>query len=307
MQWCGTLLVGVFCLAACQVKRPGTVLPDAKMEAVLYDFHIAKAMGEELPYNEGYKRVLYIESVYRKHGIDQAVFDSSMVWFARHPDVLAKIYEKVNKRLKAERDEINYLVALRDNLPKESLPGDSVDVWIWQRIHCLTGMPLNNKLTFTLPADTNFKERDTLVWNVRFHFPAGVPDTLSMPLMAMQILYAKDTLSSMLKVEKAGTEKLALAADTLGPIKEIRGFIYCPVQEKGQTVLTDRMELMRYHAKDTLAVVANDTLANGIPGKDEEEIAKKEPVRLEPVSDSKQQEEKPARPARPRPQVRKNQ
>mgnify|MGYP000155135445 CR=1 FL=1 len=89
---------------------------------VLYDYHIAKAMGEEVPYNESYKRVLYIESVFKKYGITQADFDSSMVWFARNPEVLTKIYEKVNVRLKAERDGINHLIALRDNSRKNHFP-----------------------------------------------------------------------------------------------------------------------------------------------------------------------------------------
>ena len=62
IQWCSVVLLA-FILTACKVKRPETVLPDAKMENVLYDYHIAKAMGEEVPYNESYKRVLYIESV----------------------------------------------------------------------------------------------------------------------------------------------------------------------------------------------------------------------------------------------------
>ena len=117
IQWYSVILLA-FSLTACQVKRPDTVIPDAKMENVLYDFHIAKAMGEEIPYNESYKRVLYIESVYKKYGITQADFDTSMVWYARHPDALTKVYEKVNQRLKAERDGINHLIALRDNKPK---------------------------------------------------------------------------------------------------------------------------------------------------------------------------------------------
>ena len=88
----------------------------------------------------------------------------TLLWsgLPRNPEVLTKIYEKVNVRLKAERDGINHLIALRDNKPKESLPGDSIDVWIWQHIYQLTGMPLDNKITFTLPSDTNFHDRDTL-------------------------------------------------------------------------------------------------------------------------------------------------
>lgn len=300
IQWYSVLLLA-FCLTACQVKRPETVLTDAKMEDVLYDFHIAKAMGEEVPYSESYKRVLYIESVYKKHGITQADFDTSMVWFARHPDALTKIYEKVNTRLKAERDGINHLIALRDHKPKESAPGDSIDVWIWQHIYHLTGMPLDNKLTFTLPSDTNFKDRDTLRWTVRFRFPEGAPDSLTAPRMAMQILYAKDTVSGMLKVGKAGTETISLTADTAGAIKEIRGFIYYPMQSSARTLLADRISLMRYHAKDTLFTAKKDSVAR--PEKE-----KKEPLNAKPLDIKKVDEEKVKvnrSDIRPRPQLHK--
>lgn len=91
IQRCGLFVFLVWTLFACQVKRPETVLSDKQMEDVLYDYHIAKALGEALSYNENYKRVLYVESVYKKYGITEAQFDSSMVWYARNPEVLSKI------------------------------------------------------------------------------------------------------------------------------------------------------------------------------------------------------------------------
>lgn len=103
IQRCGLFVFLVWTLFACQVKRPETVLSDKQMEDVLYDYHIAKALGEALSYNENYKRVLYVESVYKKYGITEAQFDSSMVWYARNPEVLSKIYENINARLKAEK------------------------------------------------------------------------------------------------------------------------------------------------------------------------------------------------------------
>ena len=115
IQWCSVVLL-VFSLTACKVKRPETVLPDAKMENVLYDYHIAKAMGEEVPYNESYKRVLYIESVFKKYGITQADFDSSMVWFARNPEVLTKIYLSVDGYAPGQQD--NVYVAIRHQFPR---------------------------------------------------------------------------------------------------------------------------------------------------------------------------------------------
>ncbi|AVM53451.1 uncharacterized protein DUF4296 [Bacteroides zoogleoformans] len=265
VQWYGILLL-TCSLAACQVKRPDYVLQDSRMEEVLYDYHIAKAMGEEVPYNENYKRVLYIESVFKKHGITQADFDSSMVWFARNPETLVKIYEKVNLRLKAERDGINHLIAMRDNKPKESLPGDSIDVWAWQHIYQLTGMSLDNKMIFILPADTNFHDRDTLRWNVRFRFCKGMPDerrdSVHAPFMAMQILYEQNdsVIGATQKIMKEGPCTISLYADKLGKIKEVRGFIYYPVQKNGRSLLADHISLMRYHAKDSLTITPTDSL-----------------------------------------------
>ncbi len=289
IQWYSVILLA-FCLTACQVKRPKTVLPDAKMENLLYDYHIAKAMGEEVTYNESYKRVLYIESVFKKYGITQADFDSSMVWYARNPETLTKIYEKVNLRLKAERDGINHLIALRDNKPKESLPGDSIDVWIWQHIYQLTGMPLDNKLTFTLPSDTNFYDRDTLRWSVRFRFHNGVPDSIHAPLMAMQILYEKNdsVVSAIQKIKNAGIETISLSADTLGKIKEVRGFIYYPMQTSQQPLLADRISLMRYHATDSLVIAPKDSLQQAADSIGKDSI-KKKPAEVKTINTQEQE------------------
>lgn len=260
IRWCGVAFAFA-CLASCQVKRPGEVLSDEKMEVVLYDYHVAKALGEQLPYNENYKRVLYIESVFRKHGITEAQFDTSMVWFSRHPEAFRTVYEKVNARLKAAKDQVEDLIALRDNKPKESQPGDSIDVWAWEPVYHLTGMPHDNRVLFELPSDPNFMERDTLRWNVRFNFIGGGAehsrDTLYAPVMGLQVVYAKDTLLYALRpVLQPGWESLSVSADTMGQIEKVSGFIYYPRQASGRILLADSVSLMRYHVKgDTIQVV----------------------------------------------------
>ncbi len=241
----------VFCLVGCKVERPSEVFSDQLMGDILFDYHKAKAMGDEVSYQESYKKALYIESVFRKHGVTQAEFDSSMVWFARHPDVFSKVYEQVKERLVHERDGINRLIALRDNKPTESQPGDSIDVWFWKRVYNLTGMPFDNKLTFSLPSDVNFSQRDTLVWSVRFSQVGG--DSLLAPTMAMQILYSKDTLcSEPKKIFSDGIQTLSLSADSLGDLKEVRGFIYYPMGKSVRSLVLDSISLMRYHATDSL-------------------------------------------------------
>lgn len=245
--------MGIICLlvilTACEVERPSNVLSDNTMENLLYDYHIAKAMGEDVGYQEQYKRKLYIESVFQKYGTTEEVFDSTMSWYSRHPQVIGKIYENVRERLKAEQEHINELIALRDGKPKQSEAGDSIDVWIGRRIYQLTGMPLDNRLTFVLPSDDNFENRDTLKWTVRYRFLNGNPDTASAPLMAMQIAYKNDSiLSQQCRIDSSGIVTLSLASDTLGAIKEVRGYIYYPTRKSVATLLADRISLMRYHA-----------------------------------------------------------
>lgn len=74
---------------------------DDRDEEVFYDYHIAK-LGEEVPYNENCKRVLYIESVFKNMVSHKST--STLPWFGLpgNPEVLAKIYEKVNLRLPKE-------------------------------------------------------------------------------------------------------------------------------------------------------------------------------------------------------------
>lgn len=254
------LLPGI--VAGCKVKRPDTVFSDEKMEQVLYDYHIAKSMGNELPGNESYKKALYLESVFHKYGITEAEFDSSMMWFSHNPEVLSKIYENINKKMKDERASINHLIAMREDKVGESQPGDSVDIWAWKRIYRLTGMPLDNKIVFSFLADSNFQDRDTLRWSARFRM-AEMPDSLHIPVMSMQILYENDTLSTMRRVLASGGQTMQLHADTLGKLKEIRGFVYIPRQDSLRMVLVDRIQLMRYHAKDSFRIerpVEADTL-----------------------------------------------
>lgn len=253
----------VLAVAGCKVKRPSSVIPESEMENLLYDYHLAKSMGDNLPYSENYKKALYIETVFKKYGTTQAAFDSSMVWYTRNTEVLAKIYERVKKRLKDEQELVGDLIAKRDKKPKTTKPGDSIDVWPWQRLVRLTGEMMNNQYVFSLPTDSNYKDRDTLVWEVQYRFlEPMLADSLRFVTMAMQVIYEKDTINHWKTVTEPGVQQIRLFADTLGQMKEIKGFIYYPVenQEKAGALLAERFTMTRYHCTDTLAFAVRDSL-----------------------------------------------
>lgn len=274
--WRTCLLLALLCLAACQVRRPSGVLTDEEMEGVLYDYHIAVSMGADLSHGEEYKKVLYTDYAFRKHGITRADFDSSLAWYARYPEKIAKLYDRVDTRLKAARDGVEQRIAMRDHKPTGTKAGDSVDVWGGERVYRITGVPLGNKFAFSLPADSNFQPRDTLRWTLRVRFPRGVPDSLHAPLMALQLAYTSDTVTARLKrLYRPGTDTLCLApdslclaadslgrlhADSLGSLKSVSGFLYFPTDDPTALLLVDRIALMRYHDRDTLRTLPADSL-----------------------------------------------
>ena len=225
----------VFAVAGCKVKRPSDVISESKMENLLYDYHVAKSMGDNLPYSENYKKALYIDAVFKKYGTTQAAFDSSMVWYTRNTEILSKIYDKVKKRLKDEQELVGDLIAKRDKKPKMTKQGDSIDVWPWQRMVRLTGEMMDNQYVFTLPTDSNYKDRDTLVWEVRYRFlEPMLADSLRGVTMAMQVIYEKDTINHWKKVTEPGVQQIRLFADTF--------------------------MMTRYHCTDTLAFAVRDSL-----------------------------------------------
>ena len=58
------------------------------------------------------ERTYYYAQVMEKHGITQAEFDSSLVWYTAHPSLFDKIYPKVLAELKAEEDQFVALHAV---------------------------------------------------------------------------------------------------------------------------------------------------------------------------------------------------
>ena len=98
-------IIWLFCvlmlLSAC---RPKGILTSRQMRSVLYDLHRAEAVLQVAGYNFGHDEALakYYQSVLDEHGVSQAQFDSSLVWYTDHPQIFNKIYPKILTRCEQE-------------------------------------------------------------------------------------------------------------------------------------------------------------------------------------------------------------
>ena len=77
---------------SCKPTVPADYIQPSDMEDILYDYHVAQAMGREgqknsLPYDENG----YFQAVLRKYQVTEAEFDSSFVYYYSHAERLKKI------------------------------------------------------------------------------------------------------------------------------------------------------------------------------------------------------------------------
>ena len=84
--------------------RPRSILSNNEMRALLYDLHRADGAIQVAGYNYSHDQEVayYYKNVLDKHGISQAQFDSSLVWFTDNPQIFNKIYPKVLAKLEAD-------------------------------------------------------------------------------------------------------------------------------------------------------------------------------------------------------------
>lgn len=121
------LTVGILTLlAACKHNsEPKGLMDTATLANFLTEAHIIEGYSEAIvPNKQDSIRInAAYDSLYAKYNITPADYDSSMVYYSHHPDLLEAVYERVTKNLKKIRD--SYPSTNKENI-KQSLLPDSI-------------------------------------------------------------------------------------------------------------------------------------------------------------------------------------
>ena len=96
--------------------RPRGILSSRQMREVLVDLHKTDAIiqMQGIGFRDNEIKDIYYAETLEKHGVTQAQFDSSLVWYTAHPQFFNKIYPKVLKELDAQ--EAAFLAAHEEEL-----------------------------------------------------------------------------------------------------------------------------------------------------------------------------------------------
>ena len=149
--WIGAVVCGIlFGLSACS-KVPDGILSEKQMQQVLKDMLVAESMisVDYEHYKTDTSKVALYESVFRKHGIDQMMYDSSLIWYGRNLDIYIKVYDRVVADLNREINDMGDIQV--DAVPASNY--DSIDIWPRRRFLTFKPHAAFNGVTFDIGRD----------------------------------------------------------------------------------------------------------------------------------------------------------
>ena len=256
MKFRWTFIACLALLTSCGKEIPEDIIQPNKMENVLYDYHLMLSISDNSKNTEKAASKNYL---FQKHGITQADFDSSMVWYTRESKELMTIYDNLNKRFKREYEHTARLLESReDNTNIRSfVSGDTVDVWTREDLLWFTKDPLNNQLSFEIKADTTFHAQDAFHWNMDYRFFAE-----GEAIMGLNVVYENDSVIGLTKsVTQSGPQSIRLQTDSTSKVKTLNGFIYVPEnQDKKPNILLHHVGLTRYHKTESKDSLPTDSI-----------------------------------------------
>lgn len=269
------MIGAMFMLAmfSCKPQVPSSYIQPDEMEDILYDYYIADGMANNEDADAGeqaYNNGLYKLAVLKKHGVSQADFDSSLVYYARHADRLHRIYENIEKRLASTAVGMgasagDYLLGTTEN-------ADTADIWNEERSCALSPSMPSNVLSYNVKADTAFHKGDRIVlsFDTRFIYQDGTKDGVAMLALRLD---NDSVVSRCIHMSSASHYTLNVSDDKKVGIKEVYGFIFLAKgQDTSSSIMklmfVDNIRLVKMHSKLSAVkepdVPANDTVGNPV-------------------------------------------
>lgn len=220
-------------LVSCRVETPKDILSKGKMGEVLYDYHLAKAMIDKERYSGYYKEKLTYRAVFERHNITKEMFDSSLVWYNRHPKEMMDIYTGLESRIKKEHAALAMHKSARVegvDLNFAQMGSNISELWTSHNVKMLSAVPLNNKLAFSFvtPKDSTFMAGDSLSFsfNVKFISP-GADDVMQHAFAGINLEYNNnDTEAQEVVVDSPGHYELHVPRNYKSRLKSMDGYVY---------------------------------------------------------------------------------
>jgi len=239
-------------MLSCKPTVPSEYIQPDDMEDLIYDYHLAQGIASQQDGNPEYNRRLTFELVLKKHGLTQAQFDSSLVYYYTRADRFQEIYKHVQERLNTEAEKYGAAVS-QGLITTASLSGDTADVWKGNRALLLFNDRPYHLYQFSQKADTSYHAGDSFMLSMNTTWLMQQGNRQAAVYMA--ITYANDsTVKQYSTVSSSGitTLRFPYCKDR---VKEIKGFVMCGMRPSTDDtnnlclLLANNIQLFRFHNK----------------------------------------------------------
>lgn len=257
------IILFILTIMACE-DRPQNVLSRSKMEDVLYDYHMMQGIINQLPGEERTEKAQdYINAVYEKHGITEAQFDTSIIYYNRHAEDLHKIYKNLKERYNAANEEIQIVNGNNDMMAIYETGGDTTNLWSSASLYAFHNKSLLNKESFTIHADSSFHKNDQLILTLTPLFIRESRDDYDISLnVGLSVMYTDGKhIGTTRTITNNGTQQLTLMTDAEKDVKSVTGFFYYRGKKTMRNLcIVDNISLVRMHEKAPEVTINTDSV-----------------------------------------------
>ena len=254
----------LFCISSCKPSLPSGVLSKGKMTDILYDYHLALAMAHMDDNGDKGQSLAYREAVLRKHDVTSAEFDSSMVYYMRHTELLEDVYKDLADRYNNEITAMGGSAKEGGEFANLSATGDTANVW--NLATSMVFMPVKpfNSTSFDIKVDSTFHKGDRLMldFDAQFIYQDGMRNGVAM----LAVQFGNDSIAQRtIMIQSTQHYSVELSDDDSLGIKSVKGYFMLMNDDNGtgvssQTTLKlmflEHIKLIRMHPQKPVAAPA---------------------------------------------------
>lgn len=248
----GLLLVSVMLLVACS-KAPEHVINEDDMAGLMVDIYKAEAMieDESEAYNNDSLKMMVRQSVFEKHNVTQAKYDTSLIWYAHNLEVYNKVYDDIIARLDDEYKELSkgdftsvsveLSSDVKPSVPRYRNVGDTADIWEESRTWIMLPGFVDNIVSFDVKPDRENMQGD------RYELAFKVTNVRNAMKIYLGVEYKNGATAYIQRtINNDGWKSYKLQSDSAQDVRRIYGFMSYKSKSK-HVVYVDSVELLRTH------------------------------------------------------------
>ena len=239
--WGGGFLLILFITACSRV--PQGIIPERKMQQIVTDMHLAEAIINSDPsaYSTNEEKKALYQSVFDKHRVTKAIYDSSLIWYGKNLDVYMQVYNMALAEVNKSIEEIGPIEPEKVDISNK----DSVDIWSVGRYYEFSPSSLSNTIIFRFQEREEYSSGSIFVLGMHvWGLASGLLSPIEVHLRAEQ----RDTTVVIKEtIHNDGYHEMTLRSIPTQRVRQVYGYI----RFNGSTVpyhkiYLDDLSMMKY-------------------------------------------------------------